>query len=94
MDKGEYYYNILVKNKLLNIKTIWNTIDVHGWNRWHLYFYLEQHKFKIKSKFSIICGRGNNSEGDPILKEVIINFCKKYNIIYNMCNKGGKVIIE
>ena len=94
LEKGEYYYNILLKNNLLNFKTAWNTIDVHGYQKWHMYFYLEQNKFKIKNNFSIICGRGNNSEEDPVLKEVIIDFCNKYNLTYKICCKGGKITIK
>ena len=93
LEKGEYYYDLMIKDKLLEIKKTWGEIDVHGLARWSLYFYLEKNKEKLVN-VGIICGRGNNSKGEPVLKEVIIEFCEKYNKKYTICSKGGKITIN
>ena len=44
-------------------------------------------------KFSIICGRGKHSQGDPVLKQTIIDFCDEKGIQYNEEANGGKIVM-
>ena len=72
-----------------------NTIDIHGMRQCVLNTYLRlNHKRLINSKITIICGRGINSEGDPILKEVLVDFCKENNLKYKIDSQGGRICIN
>jgi pentatricopeptide repeat protein len=72
-----------------------NTIDIHGMHQCVLNTYLRlNHKRLINSKITIICGRGINSEGDPILKEVLVDFCKENNLKYKIDSQGGRICIN
>ena len=81
------------KKNLLHLKYINNnTIDLHGMIESELKVYLKHNLKKFKnSEYILICGRGLHSDGDPILKKIIINFCNDYKINCSIESKGGSI---
>jgi len=71
-------------------------IDVHRVTKLTLLNYLKTNiKIIMKTKpYKIICGKGNHSENNPVLKDSIIQFCVSRNLKYKSDSKGGRIIIN
>ena len=93
--QAETFYHELKEQGLNLVQISSNEIDVHGMSRHVLQLYLQENEqvFINSPKFSIICGRGKHSQGDPVLKQTIIDFCDEKGIQYNEEANGGKIVM-
>ena len=93
--QAETFYYELKEQGLNLVQISSNEIDVHGMSRHVLQLYLQENEkiFKDNPIFSIICGRGKHSQGDPVLKQTIIDFCDEKGIQYNEEANGGKIVM-
>ena len=71
-------------------------IDIHGMQQIDLKQFMETNFDIIKrtKQYKIICGRGNHSENVPVLKKVIIEFCKSNKLKFKADSNGGRIIIN
>jgi hypothetical protein len=102
------YYNLQKKFKQnkLNIKNITilysineiteTIIDIHGMQQIDLKLFMETNFDIIKrtKEYKIICGRGNHSKNGPVLKKIIIDFCKYNKLKFKIDSDGGQIIIN
>ena len=71
-------------------------INIHGMQQIDLKQFMETNFDIIKrtKQYKIICGRGNHSENVPVLKKVIIEFCKSNKLKFKTDSNGGRIIIN
>ena len=79
------------KSVTSNIRT-----TIHGMQQIDLKQFMETNFDIIKrtKQYKIICGRGNHSENGPVLKKVIIEFCKSNKLKFKADSNGGRIIIN
>ena len=90
-------YKKMKKESMISVKLKRKgEIDIHGMQQIDLKQFMETNFDIIKrtKQYKIICGRGNHSENGPILKKVIIEFCKSNKLKFKADSNGGRIIIN